>query len=180
MLKRLYENPRLGDRIYFKKYAHEPGESVTVVDVELNIEGAIPRHYHLTYDEHYECMEGELSLEIDQKVIVLQPGDRATAPRGSVHRFFNQGREAVLFRITIAPGQPGYEKMLKITHGLAVDGLTDAQGKPRKFWHMGTIVALSDTNLPGILSLLQPLLRRSARRALADGRYARELQPYTE
>ncbi len=180
MLNRLYENPKIGDRIYFKKYAHEPGEAVTIIDVELKVGGVTPRHYHLTYDEQYECMEGELTIEIDKKIIVLRPGDKTIAPRRAVHRFSNHGTEAVLFRITVSPGQPGFEKMLKIAHGLAVDGLTDAQGKPRKFWHMGTVVALSDTNLPGVLSLLQPLLLRSARRALADGRYARELQPYTE
>jgi len=180
MLRRLYANPKIGDQIYFKKYAHEPGDSVTIIDVELNPGGGAPRHYHQTYDEQFECMEGELHLEIDKKIIVLQPGDKATAPRRSVHRFFNEGTETVLFRTTISPGQQGFEHMLKIAYGLAADGLTDATGKPRKFWHMGTVVALSDTNLPGVLSLLQPLLLRSARRALADGRYARELQPYTE
>ncbi len=180
MLKRLYANPRIGDQIYFKKYAHEPGEAVTIIDVELNVGGTTPRHYHLTFDEQYECMEGELAVEIDRQLIVLRPGDKTIVPRGAVHRFSNWGREAVLFRITVSPGQPGYEKMLKIAHGLAADGLTDAQGRPRKFWHMGTVVALSDTNLPGVLSLLQPLLRRCGRRALADGRYARELERYTE
>ena len=180
MLKRLYENPQIGERIYFKKYAHEPGEQVTIIDAELNPGASTPLHYHRTYDEHFECMEGELSLEIDRKITVLRAGDQVTAPRRSVHRFFNQGAESVLFRTTVSPGHAGYEQMLKIVHGLAVDGLTDAKGLPRKFWHLGILVALSETNLPGWLSLLQPLLLRSARRALADGRYARELLPYTK
>lgn len=179
-MKRLYENPLIGDRIYFKKYAHEPGPATTVIDVELKAGGGNELHYHLSYDEHFECLDGELSLEVDKRIIVLQPGQTATAPRRSVHRFFNTSAEPARFRVTITPGQPGFEQVLKIVYGLAADGLLNAKGQPRKFWQIGTIVELSDTNLPGIFRLLQPLLRRSARRALADGRFERELLPYTE
>ena len=179
-MKRLYESPLIGDRIYFKKYAQEPGEAITIIDVELQPGGGTGLHYHQTYDEQFECLEGVLSLTVDKKSVVLRPGQKATAPRWSVHRFFNASAAPVRFRITIEPGQPGFENMLKIMYGLASNGLVNAKGQPRKFWQMGTLVELSDTNLPGLFSLLQPLMRRSARRAIADGRYARELQPYTE
>jgi len=179
-MKRLFENPQIGDRIFFKKFAHEPGDHSNIIDVELKPGGGNQLHYHKTYDEHFECLEGELSLEVDKKIIVLLPGETAVAPRQSVHRFFNQSDEPNRFRVTITPGQPGFEQMLKIVYGLATDGLLRANGTPKKFWQMGVLVALSDTNLPGLFSLLQPLLTRSARRAMADGRFARELQPYTE
>ncbi|OUJ74671.1 cupin domain-containing protein [Hymenobacter crusticola] len=179
-MKRLFENPQIGDRIFFKKFAHEPGENITIIDVSLKPGGGNALHYHYTYDEHFECLEGELSLEVDKQIIVLRPGEKAVAPSKSVHRFFNQSADYNRFRVTVAPGQPGLEQMLQIVYGLASDGLLKPNGTPRKFWHMGTIVALSDTNLAGIFSLLQPLLARSARRAMADGRFARELQPYTE
>ncbi|MDO7874388.1 cupin domain-containing protein [Hymenobacter sp. ASUV-10] len=178
-MKRLFENPLIGDRIFFKKFAHEPGEAVTIIDVALKPGGGNGLHFHETFDEHFECLEGELSLEVNKRVIVLQPGETATAPRRAVHRFFNQSNSYNRFRVTISPGHPGFENTLKIAYGLASDGLMNAQGRPRKFWHLGTIVALSDTHLPGVFRLLQPLLRYSARRAHADGRFARELQPYT-
>ena len=180
MEKRLYENPLIGDRIFFRKYAQEPGEAVTIIDVELKPGGGNELHYHQKFDEHFECLEGELSLEVAKRIIVLQPGEKATAPRRAVHRFFNQSGTYNRFRVTVSPGHAGFERVLKIAYGLAGDGLLNAKGHPKKFWHLGTLVELSDTNLPGLLGLLQPLLRRSARRARADGRYARELQPYTE
>ena len=178
-MKRLFENPSIGDRIYFQKFVHEPGEAVTIIDVELKPGSGNGLHYHETYDEYFECLEGELSLEVDKKIVVLQPGEKATAPRNSVHRFFNQSADYNRFRVTISPGHAGFENTLKIAYGLASDGLVKVNGMPKKFWHMGAIVELSDTNLPGLFSLLQPLLRRSARRAFADGRYQQELQPYT-
>ena len=179
-MKRLYENPLIGDRIYFQKYAQEPGDATTIINVELKPGAGNGLHYHQTYDEHFECLQGQLSLEVDKQLVVLRPGERATAPRRSVHRFFNTTACPVRFRVTISPGHPGFENVLKIAYGLAADGHMTATGRPKKFWHMGAIVELSDTNLPGVFSLMQPLLRRSARRAIADGRYARELQPYTE
>ena len=61
------------------------------------------------------------------------------------------------------------ENFIKIIYSLAQDGLTDKKGKPNSFAHLATILVMSDSNAPGILSLLSPIIRMVARRAHKDG-----------
>ncbi|QHJ08952.1 cupin domain-containing protein [Hymenobacter busanensis] len=177
-MKRNFENPSIKDQIYFQQFAEEPGDGTTIIDVTLAPGGGNGLHYHLSFDEIFECLEGEVSIQVGNKVQVLQPGETAVAPRKSVHRFFNQSQAPARFRVTLTPGHVGFEKVIKIVYGLAADGRLKKDGGLAKFWQMGVVVELSDTNVPGFFSLVMPLLRRSARRALADGRFDRELRPY--
>ncbi|MCC3156195.1 cupin domain-containing protein [Hymenobacter sp. 15J16-1T3B] len=178
-MKRTFENPIIGDVVHFVKYAQEPGGPDTVLDVDLKPGGGNALHYHRSFDEHFECLAGELQVQVGRQVRTLRPGDTATVPRGVHHRFFSTSSAPTRFRVTISPGHAGFENMLKIAYGMAADGLTDQRSTPKKFWQMGVAVHLSDTNVPGVLGLLMPLLRRAARRAMADGRYEREMAPYT-
>jgi quercetin dioxygenase-like cupin family protein len=178
-MKRNFENPSIKDQIYFHQFAEEPGDGTTIIEVTLDSGGGNDRHYHRTFDEIFECLEGEVSIEVNKKVVVLRPGEKAVAPRNTVHRFFNTSAASARFRVTLTPGHSGFEKVVKIVYGLASDNLLK-NGGPAKFWQMGVVVELSDTNVPGFYSVVQPLLRRSARRAFADGRFDRELRPYLE
>jgi len=179
-VKRTFSNPLIGDVATFVKYAHEAGSTDTVVEIDLRPGGGNGLHYHRSFDEHFECLEGELGIQVGKKVLTLQPGEKATARRNELHRFFNPTDKPIRFRVTLNPGSPGFEQTIKIAYGLASDGLTNASGVPKKFWQMGVVVDLSDTNVPGIFTLLQPLLRWSARRARANGKFDRELKHYTE
>lgn len=178
-MKRSFENPLIGDKVYFTKYATEPGSSASLIDVELKPGGGNGLHYHKTFAEHFECLEGELSIQVGKEILRLHPGETATAPAGQLHRFFNDSNRPNRFRVTIDPGHTGFENTLKIAYGLASDGFVTKVGMPKKLWHMGTIILLSDTNLPGFFSLIQRPLAWMARRAMADGRFKRELEPYT-
>lgn len=178
-MKRTFENPQIGDVIHFAKYAREAGSPDTVIDIDLQPGGGNALHRHRTFDEHFECLQGELRVQVGHTLHILHPGQRATAPRGVLHRFFSTSELPTRFRITISPGHEGFEKMLQITYGLATEGLVDRRNAPKKFWHLGVVALLSDTELPGLIGLLRPLLLRVGRRALADGRYERELRQYT-
>ncbi|WP_400190522.1 cupin domain-containing protein [Hymenobacter sp. B81] len=175
-MKRTLENPLIGDVVHFVKLAHEPGSPDTVVEVTLKPGGGNDPHFHRTFDEHFECLEGEVNLQLGRQIVTLRPGERAVAPRRAVHRFFNASSQPTRFRVTIRPGSPGFEHTLQIIYGLAADGQLTRHGRPRKLWQLGLIVELSDINLPGLPGLLQPLLRRLAHKAIADGRYERELR----
>ncbi|TLM88923.1 cupin domain-containing protein [Hymenobacter jeollabukensis] len=175
-MKRILENPLIGDVVHFVKLAHEPGGPDTVVEVTLKPGGGNDLHFHRTFDEHFECLEGEVSLQVGKQFIALRPGQQALAPRHVVHRFFNASQQPTRFRVVIRPGSPGFEHTLQIMYGLAADGQLTRGGRPRKLWQLGLIVELSDINLPGLPGLLQPLLRHAARRAMHDGRYERELR----
>ncbi|MFC5408814.1 cupin domain-containing protein [Larkinella bovis] len=179
-MKRTFENPLIGDTVHFTKFAHEPGGSATIIDVELKPGGGNGLHFHKTMAEQFECLEGIVSIQVGKLVRQLKPGETATAPAGSLHRFFNASAEPAKFRVTIDPGHVGFEHTLKIAYGLAADGLMTKSGMPKKLWHMGTLIRLSDTNVPGLFSLLQRPMAWLAQRALDDGRYEKELKPYTD
>jgi hypothetical protein len=61
------------------------------------------------------------------------------------------------------------ENFIKIIYSLAQDGLTDKKGKPNSFAHLATILVMSDSNAPGLMSLLSPLIRIVAKRAKKNG-----------
>lgn len=61
------------------------------------------------------------------------------------------------------------ENFIKIFYGLAADGLTDKKGKPKNFAHLAVALSISDSNAPGWMSLLSPIIRIVARRAKKDG-----------
>ena len=76
---------------------------------------------------------------------------------------------AVRFHITLVPGFTGMENFIKIFYGLAADGLTDKKGKPSNFAHLAVALTMSDSNAPGWMSLLSPLIRNVAQRARKNG-----------
>lgn len=178
-MKRTLANPQIGDVLHVVKFAHEAGGPETILDIDLQPGGGNALHRHRTFDEHFTCLSGELRVQVGRQVHVLQPGQSATAPKGVLHRFFSTSTAPTRFRVTISPGHAGFEKMLQITYGLANQGLVNSRNAPKKFWHLAVVATLSDTELPGPMRLLLPLLRHVGRRALQDGRYERELSQYT-
>lgn len=51
-----------------------------------------PRHYHPNQEEHFEVLEGELTVELaGEPPRVLRVGETLEVPRGTVHRMWNAG-----------------------------------------------------------------------------------------
>ncbi len=101
--------------------------------------------------------------------MILKAGDAVVVPKEVPHRFYNITNDKVIFRITLEPGHVGMENFIKIIYSLAQDGLTDAKGKPKSFAHLASILAMSDTNAAGMMSLLSPVISIVAKRAKKDG-----------
>ncbi len=83
--------------------------------------------------------------------------------------FFNTSENRVRFHITLVPGYTGMENFIKMFYGLASDGLTDKKGKPKNFAHLAVALTISDSNAPGWMSFLSPLIRGAAKRAKRNG-----------
>ena len=84
--------------------------------------GGTPPHYHKTYDERFEVLEGELEVMLGKERHALRPGRRAVAPKNTLHCFKNRTGEPTTFLVEMRPGQPGFEKAFKVGYGLAADG----------------------------------------------------------
>lgn len=83
----------------------------------------------------------------------------------SLHSFFNPTDKEIKFNVKLRPGHTGFENSLRILYGMAADGLTNKKSIPKSIKHMAIIVCMSDMNLPGIFTLLSPLLKLIANKA---------------
>ncbi len=174
-------NPVIKDAVTFLELAAETGGQQTRLRIDLAPGGGNEAHYHRQFDETFTCEAGTLGLQVGGRTMRLRPGERATAKAGEVHRFFNPSPdERVTFQVQITPGAPGFERMLQVAYGLAADGRTNARGVPVNPFHTALLVTWGDTNMPGWLSLAEPVLRWLARHAERKGvaatlaaRYAR-------
>jgi len=169
MEKRTFGNPAINDVATFIKTSAETDGAYTLMEIDLGRSKGPPLHYHNAFSETFEVKEGVLYLQVGKDKKILNLGESITVPAGTHHRFYNEADNTVKFQITLQPGYTGMENFIKILYGLASDGLADKNGKPKNFAHLAVALIMSDSNAPGWMSLLSPIIRRVAKRAKKDG-----------
>ncbi len=169
MEKRTFANPAINDAATFLRTSEETNGEYTLIEIELGKSDGPPLHYHNAFSETFRVLDGVLYVQVGKKIHILKVGESVIVPRGTNHRFYNDSEETVKFHITLNPGHTGMENFIKIFYGLASDGLTDKKGKPKKFAHLAVALVISDSNAPGWMSLLSPVIRSVARQAKKDG-----------
>ena len=169
MGKRTFVNPAINDTATFIKTSEETNGEYTLIEIDLGKSDGPPLHYHNAFSEKFQVQEGVLYVQVGKDKKILNVGESVTVSAGTHHRFYNETNNKVKFQITLKPGHAGMENFIKIFYGLAADGLTDKKGKPKKFAHLAVALIISDSNAPGWMSLLSPVIKAAARRAKKDG-----------
>ncbi len=164
-----YYHPVQKDYTTFLETSEETGGDHTLLEIELAPGGGNTPHYHKTYDEHFEVVEGTLEVLVGKETRVLRPGQKAVAPRNTLHKFRNPGEERARFLVELRPGSAGFEKAIKAGYGLARDGRVRADGTPKNLYHLAVLLEWSEIRLPGIFTIAEPLLRFLAKRARRKG-----------
>jgi len=162
-------NPIQKDYVTFLKTSAETGGECTLVEVELADRGGVGLHYHKTYSETFTCLEGELQIGLGKKIYTLAPGQAATAEPGTNHLFRNRSGKPCKFRVELKPASRGFEQSLQIGYGLACDGACKPNGFPKDRLALAWLFDISESNLPGWMSIFEFILRRQARKARAQG-----------
>ena len=97
------ENRHTGERLALRRVKH--GD-----EVWLEIKGSLPPHsegppLHIHFDEHEEghVRSGTLSAVVDGRRITAGPGEPAVLPRGSAHRWWNDGKDTLEFEGHVRP-----------------------------------------------------------------------------
>ena len=85
-----------GGAFYLMEYQAPPGF------------GGPPPHTHQRMIEAFYVLEGELTVQVDQRTITAAPGGFVLIGQGSVHTFSNQGDAVARFLVVGTPG--GFEK----------------------------------------------------------------------
>ena len=100
--RRIY-NPVQKDYVTFLKTAAETQGEYTLVEVELSPGGGVGIHYHKTYSEKFDCLDGELKVQAGKTIHTLSPGQTSTAHPNINHRFFNTSDKVCKFRVELRP-----------------------------------------------------------------------------
>ncbi|HEX8529024.1 MAG TPA: cupin domain-containing protein [Cytophagales bacterium] len=159
-MKRVIENPLVGDRVTFLKTSRETGGKYLYVKVELAPKGGNGLHYHTAFAEKFEALDGVLGVHCGGQELQLRPGQSAEVPPRTLHRFYNPSEtETITFQVTITPaGQ--FEQCLRLAYGLATDGKCRPNGAPKNFWHTALLMEMGETYFPNLpLGLQQGLFR---------------------
>ena len=154
---RVLENPVIGDRVTFLKTAAETNGEYLLERLELAPRGGTVLHYHLTFAETFEVLEGRLNVDLDGRRLVLVPGDRLVVPAKAPHRFYSTSDEPVTFTIECRPARR-MEQATRIAYGLARDGRTNAKAIPRNIWEMAVVFDLGESYLVGLPRVVQQAL----------------------
>ena len=167
--RRRYYSPVQKDAATFLQTSEETEGERTLIEIEVAPGGGPKPHYHKTYTEHFEVLDGTLEVLVGEETRALPAGQKVVVPRNTLHRFRNATDETVRFLTEMRLGQPGFEKTLKVGYGLAADGLTFSDGTPKNPYHMALLLDWAEIRVPGLFALIDPLMRLLARRARRKG-----------
>lgn len=163
-------NPIIKDTAIFLTTSKESGGKITEIELELYPGGGNGLHYHKRFSETFIAVQGNLQLNLGKgKSLILQPGEKFTVKPGQPHCFQNPGKEKVVFRIEIVPGDTQFEQFIHILYKMAANGSTNKKGLPRDLKTLSLILEHGDVHAVGMMTLLKPLVKYLAHRARKEG-----------
>ncbi|RYE00050.1 MAG: cupin domain-containing protein [Sphingobacteriales bacterium] len=163
-------NPVQNDWVTFLEMTSENGGARTLVELIIAPGGKVGMHYHKAYAETFTCYEGELGVQVGTEKLVLITGDApVTAGPGDLHQWYNAGDKPCRCTVEITPGCRGFEEAIQIAYGLARDGKVTKDGTPRSVKHLGFLLLLSESKLPGWRGLIEKAFLRIGRRVEKKG-----------
>ena len=179
MERKIY-NPVQKDYVTFLKTAADTNGECTLVEVELADGGGVGLHYHKTYSEKFDCLEGEVQVRLGKAIHALKPSESATAEPHVRHLFRNRSGKVSKFRVELRPASRGFEQSLQIGYGLARDGQVEKNGFPKDKLALAWLFEISESNLPGWMSIFEFILRKQAKKAKAKGLDKQLIEKYVK
>jgi quercetin dioxygenase-like cupin family protein len=168
MERKIY-NPLQKDYVSFLKTHADTNGEYTLVEVELADGGGVGLHYHKTYSEKFDCLEGEVQVRCGKTLYKLQPGQSVVAEPNTNHFFRNRSGSTCRFLVELRPASRGFEQSLQIAYGLANEGLCKPNGFPKDKGALAWLFDISESNLPGWMSVFEFILRKQAKKARQKG-----------
>jgi mannose-6-phosphate isomerase-like protein (cupin superfamily) len=168
-----HRNPVQGDTITWLRTGAETGGDHGLLLVEVDPGGEVLTHYHRRFEMRLRVLEGSLRVQVGHAVRDLGPGGEVEVPVEHLFRWKNDTGSPARFVVEVRPALEGFEKGLVVLYGLARDGRTRRDGRPRNPIRTAVLVRWADINLPGLHRWLDPLtgvLAHVARRRGVDRR----------
>jgi quercetin dioxygenase-like cupin family protein len=162
------EDPNRRQRYQFRREG-----DVLHVEVWVQPGGDVPPHFHPSQEERFEVVSGKMRVHVDGKAQTAGPGERLTAPRGSVHKFKNVGSEEAHVRVEVEPALQ-LQEFLEEAAALARAGKYTRRGVPKGFRAALEVAEFadrySDTAVVTVPppALTRPLARLARRRGVVS------------
>jgi quercetin dioxygenase-like cupin family protein len=126
----MLENPVTGEVLIFRRTARETGGEAVLVETIVHPNGFVAAaHVHPHQTERFEVLDGQLGLRIGDRELVAGPGEVATVPPGTPHRFWNAGKGEARFVLEVRPALE-FESLIETMFTLAAEGKTNRKGMP--------------------------------------------------
>lgn len=123
-------NPISGESFVFLQTAAETNGEAFQFEWTLKPDGVMPfAHRHMRQTETFEVIAGQLTVTINDRDVVVQPGETIVVPKGAVHQPRCTSLEPLVARVTFHPALH-VETALETICGLASDGIADKKGQP--------------------------------------------------
>jgi mannose-6-phosphate isomerase-like protein (cupin superfamily) len=144
-------HPLFGTRLTFLRTAAETEgrllEWETLYKAHRGKESGNIPHFHVTFVEQYEVLEGTAAYELKGEERQAGAGAHVEIPRGAVHRnLWNASDADLRLRTHIEMNPPNLraalfiEDFFETLYGLARDGKVNAEGLPKSYLHTALLV----------------------------------------
>lgn len=131
-------NSETGDQYEFIETANDTKGLRVTVKAKVKSKGKlVPNHFHVSQDETFEILSGNLTVLMDGEEKVLSPGEKFTLPKGIPHNHYNNEEEELVYLHTVEPALD-FDYFLENLVGLASDG----KGKGGNFGLVQELVTL--------------------------------------
>jgi quercetin dioxygenase-like cupin family protein len=149
------ENRVTGDRLTIWRVPTADGSDILEMEAEVPPGGGTPLHLHRFVTEEVTVVSGVLNASVGGSRVTLRPGERATFPAGTPHRWWNEGPEVARLknRATPAGDLDGFLR------DLFVAATRNANGRPSPFEAIAVLRRYRGRHEPAdIPRFLQPLV----------------------
>ena len=108
-------------------------------------------------------------MQLGKKLHSLKAGESATAEANINHLFRNRSGKPAKFLVELRPASRGFEQSLQVGYGLANDDLCKSNGFPKDKLALAWLFDISESNLPGWMSMFEFILLKQAKKAREKG-----------
>ncbi|UCZ52471.1 cupin domain-containing protein [Bacillus shivajii] len=160
-----------GEEITFLKSSEDTRGEYEYIEVYLPPKGeGPPLHYHRSFEEEFEVIDGELKLIIGEEERILTAGELLTVPKKTHHMFLNASNERpVTFRVKLTPAHH-FETSMRIIYGLIEDGEVDEKGMLKSKMYTAIVLDMQDSRIVQVPKIVQKfVLDRLAKRGKKQG-----------
>src|SRR3954466_546892 len=98
--------PKLQTEVLLR--SEESGGAVSVIENVVPAGAAGPFLHHHDFDEAFYMLEGELTFQVEDRLVEARAGDLAFTPRGVPHTFTNRSDAPARYVLVCTPA--GFER----------------------------------------------------------------------